>query len=229
MATQMTRKTPDIICYANRRAPQMATPETTQTETPTGVQKMATKTNRRRPDPLTQRDGYADPVAEGIHYSIKPLDRLAVEMELKWGCDRLAGLVSPATAARFGSAKAKLDAAIESNRPVEVAHAAAVLLRGWSALDAEAVAGGHTPLEPTVWPHTAPGGLRVAIVQGNAEAIKTARTNPAMRGVKIYSLDEIGLILEADSNALVNATKHFFPGARVASIKNKNPGDDAPW
>ena len=56
---------------------------------------MAHKINRRRPDPLMQRDGYTDPVAEGIHHSIKPLDRLAVEMELKWGCDRLAGLVSP--------------------------------------------------------------------------------------------------------------------------------------
>ncbi len=56
-------------------------------------------------------------------------------MEIKWGCDRLPGLVAPQTAAKFGSAKAKLDAAIELNVAADVARTASVMLRGWAALD----------------------------------------------------------------------------------------------
>jgi hypothetical protein len=157
MATKIKRQMPDIICYATGKA------------TLKGTQKMATKTNRRRPDAITERDGYTDPIADGIHHAIKPLDKMATDMELKWGCDRLPSLVSPAMAAKFGSAKAKLDQAIELNGPAEVVHAVGVMLRGWAALDAEATKAGHKPLPGTVWCHATDGGFKFAIAQGNAE------------------------------------------------------------
>jgi hypothetical protein len=193
---------------------------------------MATKTYRRKPDALTQRDGYTDPVAEGIHASIKPLDRIATEMELKWGCDRLPGLVSPQTAAKFGSAKAKLDAAIESNVAADVAKTAGVMMRGWTALDAEATKGGHRPLEPNIWSHTTAAGFRFAVAQGNADALKALNMDPDMEGVAVYSLDEIGRLLESKSMELVNAAKERFPGATVKAVKTPLPdemNDEVPW
>jgi hypothetical protein len=186
---------------------------------------MATKTYRRKPDALTQRDGYTDPIAEGIHHSIKPLDRIATEMELKWGCDRLPGLVSSQTAAKFGSAKAKLDAAIESNVAAEVAKTAGVMMRGWTALDAEATKGGHKPLEPNIWCHTTEAGFRFAVAQGNADALKALNMDPDLEGVAVYSLDEIGRLLESKSMELVNATKERFPGATVKAVKMPRAGE----
>ena len=59
-----------------------------------------------------------------------------------------------------------------------------------------------------------------AVAQGNADAIKAIRTDPAMEGVAVYSLDEIGRILENESMALVNSAKEHFPGAKIKSIKN---------
>jgi hypothetical protein len=193
---------------------------------------MATKTYRRKPDALTQRDGYTDPIAEGIHHSIKPLDRIATEMEIKWGCDRLVSLVAPQTAAKFGSAKAKLDAAIELNVAAEVAKTASVMMRGWAALDAEATKGGHRPLEPNIWSHTTEAGFRFAVAQGNADAIKALKTHDDLEGVHVYSLDEIGRLLESAAMSLVNATKERFPGATVKAVRTPLPdgmNDEVPW
>ena len=45
-----------------------------------------------------------------------------------------------------------------------------------------------------------------------------------MEGVAVYSLDEIGRVLENQSMALVNAAKEHFPGAKIKSIKtSKEP------
>lgn len=193
---------------------------------------MATKTYRRKPDALTQRDGYTDPIAEGIHHSIKPLDRVATEMELKWGCDRLPGLVSPEMAAKFGSAKAKLDAAIELNAATDVARTAGVMVRGWAALDAEATKGGHKPLEPNIWSHTTEAGFTFAVAQGNADAIKAIKTRPDLDGVRVYSLDEIGRLLESGSMDLVNTVKDSWPGATVTAVRplrGDAMDDEVPW
>ena len=123
---------------------------------------MATKTQRPRPDVFTDPKVYGDAIADAIHHALLPLDRAASKMELKWGCERLPSLVSPATAALFGSAKAKLDAAIQANDPQEV---------------------------------------------------------ESFQGVRIYSLDEIGRILDHDSLRLVNAAKNVFPGAKIKKIR----------
>jgi hypothetical protein len=98
-------------------------------------------------------------------------------MEMKWGCERLPSLVAPATASLFGSAKAKLDAAIQANDPQEVARRAAVMIRGWSKMDAEATERGHEALSPQIWSCTTSTGFKVVIARSNADAIKFIRTN----------------------------------------------------
>ena len=192
---------------------------------------MATKTQRRRPDQITSPKEYGDPIADGIHHAIKPVDEIAARMELKWGCDRLPGLVSPETAAKFGSAKAKLDAAILDNDPQAVAQRATIMVKGWKALDKEA-SDNHEPFKPRIWHHTTQAGFKFAVAKGNADAIKAIRTDPRMEGVAVYSLDEIGRLLESDSMALVNSIKDTFPGATVKEVrpaKNNSLDDPLPF
>lgn len=189
---------------------------------------VAIKNKRRQPDELLQRDGYGNQAAEAINHALKGLDRVAADMELKWGCDRLPALILPAMANRFGTTKAKLDAAIEANDPTAVVHHATVMLRAWETLDKAATASGHKPLDPTIWSHTTEAGFAFAIAQSNAEALKATRSRNDLGGVAVYSLDEIGRLLEADANSLVNATKKEFPGATVVNIKSLG-SDDVPW
>ena len=181
---------------------------------------MAKITKRKKPDEFTNPEYYGNRFYDAIHHAIKPLDQIAHRMELKFGCERLQSLVSPETAQRFGSAKAKLDQAIMDNDPSEVARRSKILIKGWQKMDEEAVAGGHKPLKPSIWSHTTEDGFMFAVAQGNADAIKAIRTDPAMEGVAVYSLDEIGRILENESMALVNSAKEHFPAAKIKSIKN---------
>ena len=80
--------------------------------------------------------------AEAVTEALRPLDRVAVEIEGKWGVGRLVRLVTPDMAARFGSAKDKLNDAIRANDGEAVANRAAVLIRGWQALDKAATEAG---------------------------------------------------------------------------------------
>ena len=182
---------------------------------------MATKTQRRRPDIFTDPEAHGNSIRDAIHHAILPLDRVASEMEMKWGCERLPSLVSPQTASLFGSAKAKLDAAIQANDPQEVARRATVMIKGWSKMDAEATERGHEALSPEIWSHTTSTGFKVAVARSNADAIKSIRTDDRMEGAAVYSLDEIARILEADSYRLLDAVKKTWPEAKVAKTRKK--------
>ena len=182
---------------------------------------MATKTERRRPDIFTDSEAHGDSVADAIHHALLPLDRAASEMEMKWGCERLPSLVSPETASLFGSAKAKLDAAIQVNDPQEVVRRAAVMIKGWSKMDSEATEMGHEAMSPDIWSHTTPNGFKVSVARSNADAIKSIRTNDRLEGVAVYSLDEIARILEAESYRLLDTVKKTWPEARVTKTRKK--------
>ena len=182
---------------------------------------MAAKTQRRRPDIFTDPEVHGNSIRDAIHHAILPLDRAASEMEFKWGCERLPSLVSPQTASLFGSAKAKLDAAILANDPQEVVRRAAVMIKGWSKMDAEATERGHKALSPEIWSHTTSTGFKVAVARSNADAIKSIRTDDRMEGAAVYSLDEIARILEADSYRLLDTVKKTWPEAKVAKTRKK--------
>jgi len=182
---------------------------------------MAAKIQRQKPDPFFNSDHHGNVIADAIHHALMPLDKIATDMESKWGCDRLPSLVSPETAALFGSAKAKLDAAIESNDPQEVARRAAVMIRGWDKMDIEAAERGSKALSPDIWSWASSEGFKVAITQSNAEAIKAIRTDKRLEGVAVYSLDEIGRILQAESHRLLDTAKKAFPEAVVSDVRPK--------
>lgn len=179
----------------------------------------ARKIKREMPDAFTGPHSYGNAIADAIHHAILPLDRVATEMESYWGCDRLPSLVDPSTALRFGSAKAKLDAAITANDAVAVAARAAILIKGWRAMDAEAKKAGHEELSPDIWTHTTDDGFRMAVARSNPDAIKAIRTDPKMEGTPVFSLDEVARIVQ--SMETVTSAKKVWPEAVVRRISKK--------
>ena len=188
---------------------------------------MAQNFKRPKPDHLLNDALHGDAVADSIHYSIMPVDEIAARLELKWGCDRLPGLVSPDTASRFGSAKAKLDTGIQDNDPAAVKKRAAVMVKGWKIMDEEATAAGHQPLMPEVWSHTTQSGFKFAISPTTAEAIKSIRTDEALKGIPVFSLEEVGSIMESQN--LVNVVKKTFPESRIKTSKKRSMDDEIPF
>lgn len=145
-----------------------------------------------------------------------PFDRMAREMDRRWGLDRLPDLVSPETAARYGSALGKLNAAMEANDPAEVAARVGVCIRGMAAMDAEAAAAGHQPISPDAW-EIEVDGVTCAILKDDADWPRYAEMRP---GVRVYSLREVGNALAAYGQT-VAAVKDLWPGARVTAVRER--------
>jgi hypothetical protein len=98
--------------------------------------------------------------------------------------------------------------------------------RAWAALDAAATNAGHAPLSPEVWECVLPeSGEVVAIVHSEAEA------HHVCRDCRVFTLAEIGRLIEALGDAVLEA-KRAFPGAEVTGIRNKpidwEKGDEIP-
>ena len=188
----------------------------------------ASPMRRRRPDQITAPEFVGDPMAEGIAHALRPLDKVATEMEERWGVDRLATLVTPDTASRFGTAKAKLDSAIKNNDAGEVAKRASVMIRGWQAMDAEATDAGATWSDPQAWVWVDDADVPHAFGKGTAEAARYLSGHP---GVSVWTMAEIVRVAASFSEkqrSLIAAVKKEFPGASVRSA-GPVPDDDIPF
>ena len=179
---------------------------------------------QRLGDTFTSPDARATEIA--CDHAIAPFDRAAIQMNNLWGIDRLPELVSPETAAKYGSALAKLNAAIAANDPDDCAARAAVCIRGMAAMDTEARAAGHTPTPSGFWMHEQ-DGKTIIVARDMRDWPLIEKLHP---GVPIFSMREVFNALEAYGQTVVAAKQHF-PGAEVKSIKpiDKQPQDEIPF
>jgi hypothetical protein len=176
------------------------------------------KSRTKRPDDFTAPFLVGNQTAEGIYQALRPLDKIAHDMEMKWGVGRLQEWLTPEEALKFGSAKAKLDQAIINNIPDEVAKRAAVMIRGWQAIEKKAIANGHEIMTAHIWSvRDDSGEVAYAFTRDTAEAHAVA---DELEGVKVYSLAEVVRIIEMfeAKNSIVSQAKEMFPHATVSKI-----------
>jgi FAD/FMN-containing dehydrogenase len=158
--------------------------------------------------------------------ALEPLDKVASETEARWGIGTLERLVAPDTAARFASARKKLDIAIDAGDWEDVSKRAAVMIRGWQALEAAAVEAGHKPLDVTrFWAHEDDNGVRLLFVQHELDMQAAVAKFPDHR---VWSMSEVGRVLSAHSleAVLASKVKDQFPGATVTDIRTRQPLND---
>ncbi len=164
-------------------------------------------------DRLTSPDARAEEIA--CDHGVAPFDRVATEMDRTWGIDRLPELVSPETAARYGSALAKLNAALEANNPEDCAARAAVCIRGMQSMDKEARALGHAPMPSGFWMYEQNGDT-IIIAQDNRDWTLIEKIHP---GIPIFSLREVANALEAYGQTVLEVKKAFAG----SEVKSKSP------
>lgn len=189
-----------------------------------------TAARRRKPDPISNPMQFGNPIDEAVYHVCAPLDRIAREMESKWGPDRLPSLVAPESASKFGSAKGKLDAAILANDVELVTRKVGVLMRGWQALDREATEAGHPTIDIEAW-FWRDGTQPVAVCRTNAEAHQLVER---IEGVRVYTIPEIARIVEAfEKRVPVGADlKTEIGDCKVVRIRepwDEEVGDDVPF
>jgi hypothetical protein len=167
-------------------------------------------------DALTFPGASASQIA--CDHAVAPFDRAARLADHAWGINKLVELVSPTTAAKYGSAIAKLNAALAADNAEDVAARAAVCMRGLVALETEARAAGHTPATEAYW-HAEHEGRPYILARDIRDWPAIEAKHP---GVPIYSLREVGLALQAYGQTVV-AIKAALPGAQVGETRPATP------
>ena len=141
------------------------------------------------------------------------VDALALDMEAKWGCDRLRLLVSTESREKFDRQRFKLNAAITHGSLQDVIEQGNRMMLAWRVLDREAEANGQDVATDEVWEVAAPDGTVIAICRTTAHA----KLVPPGRRTVVYTLDEIAQVLWA-SEAILKA-KVQWPGAEVVRVR----------
>jgi hypothetical protein len=175
----------------------------------------------KKPETVAYRDPYQD---EAVVGALRPFWRAEDKASQRWGgIVRLQSLVSPELSARYGSAYAKLQAAIKAFDSQETARLANVCIRGLEALD-KAASESNESLEPrSVFIQHHGRSYVVAIDRADVAAIK------APDGVPVLSIQELlearQIVLDGQIKAL-DAMQTAFPGSEVSFLPH---GDALPF
>lgn len=160
-------------------------------------------------------------------YALAPLDRLALDMDRKWGIDMLPELVSVETAMKYGSAMSKLNAAIRENDPAMVRERSEVCMRGLAAMDREAQALGAQRASTDVWEVDIDGEVYGIMRDGRSwQTVKEQRPD-----LNLVTLREVAVALQFfNANKFISETKKNFPDADVIGIsKNASMDGEIPF
>jgi hypothetical protein len=187
-----------------------------------------TKPRRQRSaDRVLHRDVTA--VQIKCDFALAPFDRMANAMDHKWGIDRLVELVPADVAAKYGSAMAKLNQAIDDQDPDEVAVRASVCIRGMQAMDQIATQAHGEPPTAQVWVVEADGYTFGLMRDPRA----WQRAQEAYPKLELITEREMVLALTMYRRSLakemIDAAKAAFPGAEVTAVRNMELEDDIPW
>lgn len=147
--------------------------------------------------------------------NVDAADKVAIEMEAKWGADRLRLLVNTELCEKFDRQRYKYNQAIWHGDLETLRQEAARMINAWRALDAAAEAAGACKQSPLVWEVALADGSVAAIVPDDGDA-KWVIADEG-RAIVVYSLEEIGRLLSAFPN--IAQAKAVFPGATVTAVR----------
>ena len=196
-----------------------------------GQNQQTTKTRQTKRQKKSDRILHGSQNKDAImcDYALAPVDRLAIEMDRKWGIDRLPELVDVEMAQKYGSAVAKMNAAVEAGDVEECRKRCEVVVRGLQAMDAEAERVGAQKACTDVWEVEIDGKLFGIMRDGRGwRAIKEQRPE-----LELLTLREVALAYkyfrEHWMGELEKAAKQSFPGAEMIDIKGKTFDDPIPF
>lgn len=144
---------------------------------------------------------------------IDETDKVAVEMEAKWGVDRLRMVVDASLREKFDRQRYLLNRAIWHGNLEDVRREAKRMATAWRVLD-RAAEQAERPVRPMqVW-EVAVGSGVAAIVQTDEDAREVLADG---RHVAVYTLAEVGRLLAQFPQ--LAAVKQSFPGAQVTAAR----------
>lgn len=162
-----------------------------------------------------------------INQLLDRLDTVACEVESRWGVMRLELLVSHEMNLKWGRQCTRLREALLKKDAGEVAELVEGSIKGYAAMEREAVALGNKPHDaPLAWTVGLPSGSTLAIVRHPKDASLMNDLKRDHGDVVVWTIDEIANIIENEYtlvNVKTETTKTMTP-----SPFNFTKGDDIP-
>ena len=164
------------------------------------------------PEPRAWARNHATYISGRVY--LDEADKLAADMESKWGCGRLRLLVSPELREKFDRQRYLLNRAVWHGQLEDVRRESGRMVNAWKALDQAAEQSGAGKLDPAIMEVVLDSGVVAAIVPDLQHAQFVKRED---RRMDVYTLDEIGRLLSAFPT--LAAIKDSYPGAEVVRCK----------
>lgn len=161
-----------------------------------------------------------------IQVAIVPTDAVAREAEKRWGTCRLESLVSPTTLATWREGWRRYATAIAHGDAPTVERLAPKIAQAIRAMEAEAEAGGHTPLALIFWEAPLADGRVLVVCRTAAEAHGLQRASDGRERV-VWTMEELANVLP--TLEITYQVKTAFPGARVRSTVQRSEGYAHDW
>lgn len=199
---------------------------------------MVTGSPAKRKKPIRQKK--SDRLISGVHdkasiecdYAVAGFDEKARQMDLKWGVDRLielAGAIDPAMAVKYGSAMAKMNDAIASCDPDEVAARVGVCIRGMVAMDNLAMQNNCEPASQEVWEIEADGEVFALMRDGRSWPALADRYESAQLVTEREMVLAIKMYRNSVAKGALNEVQKKFPAAELINIGTKEREDEIPF
>lgn len=174
-----------------------------------------------RPDGITNPEAQGDAVYGAIYGALRPLDERGIEMESKWGKDRLISLVTPETASLYWMVFERLNGAIDRADVDVIKRDAAVLWRGLEKLDIEATRLGAEPMPSNVWTYTSDSGVAYWITLTDDDRAAVIEHVEKKDTHRVQSIETLLRVFELDRVALVKEVFEHFPKAKITKANGK--------
>jgi hypothetical protein len=147
---------------------------------------------------------------------VTEVDLVAVEMERRWGVDRLRLLVPRELREKFDRQRYLFSQAIWCGELEDVRREARRMAAAWRALDRAATEAGKAQAAPEVWEIALSNGRTVALLRNwqDAALFEAQRSD---RSAQVYTIEEVGRLIEAFPEVV--AAKAMFAGSEVTRTK----------
>ena len=148
-----------------------------------------------------------------IKQSMDKLDVVSIQYEAKWGIGNLIDYANSELKEKWAKQNDKLDSAVVARNEQMVSELVDGSIKGWDALEKNAIALGHKPTEAEYWEVRLDSGFHLRICKTGIDARKSVAD-----GVYVWSLSEVARVLEKDYT-LINQIKDVFPEATVTEVQ----------
>lgn len=155
-----------------------------------------------------------------IRASLKSVDKVARDMEQRWGIGKLEQLADPALATRFEQARQNFNHALGQESISEVVAKAEDMIRGWRIIEKKVLEAGHKPECEKVWHMVNDEGKKYAFVNDSSDHVYFDND------ITVISMEEVIRIIEAHYKEVYVDIKSSFPGAEITKITKKEELDD---